>query len=31
MGGTCHLEDLVPIGADGATPIHDVPPSIFVV
>ncbi len=31
MGGTCHLEDLVLVGDDGATPIHDVPPNIFVV
>ena len=31
MGGTCHLEDLVLIGDDGATPIHDVPPNIFMV
>ena len=31
MGGTCHLEDLVLIGEDGATPIHDVPPNIFIV
>jgi Xaa-Pro aminopeptidase len=31
MGGTCHLEDLVLIGEDGATPIHDVPPNILIV
>lgn len=31
MGGTCHLEDLMLIGEDGATPIHDVPPNIFMV
>jgi Xaa-Pro aminopeptidase len=31
MGGTCHLEDLMLIGDDGATPIHDVPPNIFMV
>jgi len=31
MGGTCHLEDLMLIGDDGATPIHDVPPNIFIV
>jgi Xaa-Pro aminopeptidase len=31
MGGTAHLEDLMLIGDDGATPIHDVPPNIFVV
>jgi Xaa-Pro aminopeptidase len=29
MGGTCHLEDLVLIGEDGATPIHSVPPNIL--
>lgn len=31
MGGTCHLEDLMLIGESGATPIHEVPPNIFVV
>ena len=31
MGGTCHLEDLVLIGEDGATPIHSVPPNILTV
>jgi hypothetical protein len=31
MGGTCHLEDLMLIGEHGATPIHHVPPNIFVV
>ena len=31
MGGTCHLEDLMLIGDDGAVPIHDVPPNIFMV
>lgn len=31
MGGTCHLEDLMLIGEDGAVPIHDVPPNIFMV
>ena len=31
MGGTVHLEDLMRIADDGATPIHDVPPNIFMV
>jgi Xaa-Pro aminopeptidase len=31
MGGTVHLEDLMLISDDGATPIHDVPPNIFMV
>ncbi len=31
MGGTVHLEDLMRIADDGATPIHDVPPNVFVV
>lgn len=31
MGGTVHLEDLMLIAEDGATPIHDVPPNVFVV
>ncbi|MCU0757727.1 MAG: M24 family metallopeptidase [Steroidobacteraceae bacterium] len=31
MGGTVHLEDLMLIADDGAAPIHDVPPNVFVV
>ena len=30
-GGTVHLEDLMRINADGATPIHTVPPPIIIV
>ncbi len=31
IGGTAHLEDLMLIQKDGAVPIHDVPPGVFVV
>ncbi|MCP5327039.1 MAG: M24 family metallopeptidase [Sinobacteraceae bacterium] len=31
MGGTMHLEDLMLIDTDGATPIHDVPPNVLIV
>jgi Xaa-Pro aminopeptidase len=31
IGGTAHLEDLVLIGRDGATPLHDVPANVVVV
>jgi Xaa-Pro aminopeptidase len=31
IGGTAHLEDLMLITKDGAEPIHDVPPGVFVV
>ena len=31
MGGTAHLEDLMLIKADGAEPIHSVPPGVLVV
>lgn len=31
IGGTAHLEDLMLIGAQGAEPIHEVPPGVIVV
>ena len=31
IGGTAHLEDLMLITRDGAEPLHDVPPGVFVV
>jgi Xaa-Pro aminopeptidase len=31
IGGTAHLEDLMLIKKDGAEPIHDVPPGVFIV
>lgn len=31
IGGTAHLEDLMLINKDGAEPIHDVPPGVFIV
>jgi Xaa-Pro aminopeptidase len=31
IGGTAHLEDLMLIKKDGAQPIHDVPPGVFIV